>query len=63
MAGTKAGGEKAAAPNKLRYGTSFYTTIGRKGGKISTGGGFTSESARIAGAKGGRAPRVTKGKE
>jgi general stress protein YciG len=59
MAGTKAGGEKAAATNKQRYGLSFYRVIGRKGGATSRGGGFAvnRELAREAGAKGGKASR------
>lgn len=32
MAGTKDGGEKAAAANKAKYGSDFYTMLGRKGG-------------------------------
>ena len=32
MAGTKAGGLKAAATNKSKYGKEFYARIGRKGG-------------------------------
>lgn len=57
MAGTKLGGKKAAAANKIKYGADFYQRIGRKGGSRVTGkGGFASnpELARTAGAKGGR---------
>lgn len=56
MAGTKAGGRKAAATNKNKYGTDFYAKIGRKGGQNGHTGGFAAnrELARIAGAKGGR---------
>lgn len=56
MAGTKAGGLKAAATNKNKYGDNFYRDIGRKGGRASNTGGFAAnpELARIAGAKGGR---------
>lgn len=59
MAGTQAGGRKAAATNKMRYGLTFYTQIGRKGGKISRGGGFAvnRELASEAGRKGGMASR------
>lgn len=32
MAGTKAGGLKAAATNKAKYGEGFYARIGRMGG-------------------------------
>lgn len=57
MAGTKAGGRKAAATNKLKYGDGFYARIGKKGGQNGHTGGFAKnpELARIAGAKGGRA--------
>lgn len=57
MSGTKAGGLKAAATNKLRNGDDFYARIGAKGGSRSTptgGFGADHERARIAGAKGGR---------
>ena len=56
MAGTKAGGLKAAATNKAKYGDEFYARIGRKGGQRGTTGGFYAnrELARIAGAKGGK---------
>lgn len=59
MAGTKAGGMKAAAANKARHGEDFYRNIGRKGGKMGNTGGFAAnrELARIAGAKGGRISR------
>lgn len=69
MVGTLAGGKKAAATNKARYGDNFYRNIGRKGGKVlGTAGGFASnivgkdgltghERARIAGAKGGSISR------
>ena len=56
MAGTKAGGMKAAATNKARYGAEFYSRIGQKGGHNGHTGGFAANPAlaRIAGAKGGR---------
>lgn len=59
MAGTPAGGRKAAATNKYRYGFNFYKQIGRKGGKISRGGGFqmNRDLAVEAGRKGGKASR------
>lgn len=61
MAGTKAGGKKAAAAN-LAKDPLFYARIGQKGGKNGHTGGFASnpELARIAGAKGGRISRPTK---
>lgn len=56
MAGTKAGGLKAAQTIKIKYSHDFYAEIGRKGGRNGHTGGFYSnpELARIAGAKGGR---------
>lgn len=62
MAGTKAGGQKAAATNKAKYGSEFYAKIGATGGKKGRTGGFYAnrELARIAGAKGGRISRRTK---
>lgn len=59
MAGTKAGGLKAAATNKALYGDDWYSKIGREGGKKGRTGGFfvNRELARIAGQKGGRISR------
>lgn len=59
MAGTKAGGTKAAATNKAKHGADFYARIGAIGGKKGRTGGFAAnpELARIAGAKGGRISR------
>ncbi len=61
MAGTKAGGLKAAAKNKAKD-PNFYARIGAKGGKNGVTGGFAAnpELARIAGAKGGRISRRRK---
>ena len=61
MAGTREGGERAAATNKKLYGDDFYTQIGRKGGRISRGGGFAMdrELAAAAGRKGGQKSRRT----
>ncbi len=55
MAGTRAGGLKAAATNKAKYGNSFYAKIGKIGGQNGNTGGFynNSEKAREAGRKGG----------
>jgi general stress protein YciG len=59
MAGTKAGGTKAAATNKAKYGSAFYAMIGAKGGKKTGMKGFAlnRELARAAGAKGGKISR------
>lgn len=65
MSGTKEGGAKAAAQNKLKYGKDFYKKIGSKGGKLGVTGGFASdkvgadglsgrERAKVAGSKGGQ---------
>ncbi len=56
MAGTKTGGQKAAATNLERHGKDFYREIGAKGGRNGHTGGFYAnpELARIAGAIGGR---------
>jgi uncharacterized protein len=61
MAGTKAGGQKAAARN-LAKDPNFYAKIGAKGGRNGNTGGFAAnpELARIAGAKGGRISRRRK---
>lgn len=59
MSGTKAGGAKAAATNKAKYGEGFYARIGKMGGQKGHTGGFAAnpELARTAGAKGGRISR------
>lgn len=64
MAGTKAGGRKAAVTNKLKYGDNFYANIGRRGGRNGHTGGFAAnpELARIAGAIGGRKSKRGKAK-
>lgn len=58
MAGTKEGGEKAAAANKAKHGSDFYAMIGRKGGsaKHKTPRWFEAhpELAKKAGAIGGK---------
>lgn len=43
MAGTKAGGQAAAATNKKKYGTDFYAHIGKIGGHNGRSGGFASQ--------------------
>lgn len=65
MAGTKQGGQKAAATNKTRHGKDFYAKIGAKGGKLGRTGGFYAnrELARVAGAKGGRISRRRKAED
>ena len=64
MAGTKAGGLKAAATNIERHGKDFYKEVGRKGGKAGNTGGFAAnpELAKIAGRKGGLISRRGKAK-
>lgn len=64
MAGTKLGGQKAAAKN-LAKDPEFYRKIGSKGGRNGRTGGFAAnpDLARIAGAKGGRISRRSKMKE
>ena len=63
MAGSKLGGQKAAATNLERHGKDFYREIGAKGGRNGHTGGFASnpELAKIAGAKGGRISKRTAG--
>lgn len=65
MAGTKAGGMKAAATNKAKYGEGFYARIGAKGGRNGHTGGFAAdrELARVAGRKGGLKSRRGPAKE
>lgn len=60
MAGTKAGGAKAAATNKAKYGKDFYVKIGKIGGKNGNTGGFAANPAlaREAGRKGGPAKKI-----
>ena len=61
MAGTIAGGKKAAAKN-LAKDPNFYAKIGAKGGRNGRTGGFAAnpELARIAGRKGGQISRRRK---
>lgn len=67
MPGTKAGGLKAAATNKDKYGQEFYKHIGARGGAASGTGGFAYFKAignikkiQEAGRKGGRISRIKK---
>lgn len=59
MAGTTAGGKKAAATNRLKYGHKFYSEIGKIGGRNGHTGGFAAdpELAKIAGKLGGQKSR------
>lgn len=61
MAGTKAGGQKAAAKN-LAKNPNFYAEIGKKGGQNGTTGGFAANPAlaREAGRLGGTISRRKK---
>jgi general stress protein YciG len=65
MAGTNAGGAKAAQTNKAKYGKDFYARIGAMGGKLGTTGGFYAnrDLARKAGQMGGRVSRRGKSKK
>lgn len=63
MPGTKAGGKKAAATNKARYGDDWYKKIGAAGGRSSNTGGFAAMprwKVVEAGRKGGRVSKRTK---
>jgi len=42
MAGTARGGRLAAEKNKRKYGSDFYSKIGRKGGQRGHTGGFAA---------------------
>ena len=61
MAGTVAGGKKAAAKN-LQNNPNFYRDIGRIGGRNGNTGGFAAnpQLARIAGSKGGESAAAGK---
>ena len=65
MAGTKAGGRKAAETNRLKHGSDFYARIGREGGKNGHTGGFAAnpQLASIAGQKGGKISKRGKAKK
>lgn len=57
MPGTIAGGRRAAATNKAKYGEDYYKNIGKKGGSVrrpeTRWWNRHPEMARAAGAKGG----------
>ena len=55
MSGTKAGGKKAAATVKKKYGKDFYKNIGAEGGRNGHTGGFARNPAlaKLAGKRGG----------
>lgn len=59
MSGTKAGGLKAAATNRKKYGKDFYKINGAKGGRNGHTGGFASNPALaiVAGKRGGENSR------
>lgn len=61
MAGTSAGGKKAAEKNRAKN-PNFYAEIGRKGGQMGHTGGFAANPAlaREAGRRGGLKSRRTK---
>jgi len=70
MAGTIAGGIKAAATNKAYHGEDFYKRIGAQGGAASGTGGFYAfkqrgDLAKVqeAGRKGGRISKRPKGRK
>jgi hypothetical protein len=68
MAGTKAGGQAAAATNKAKYGDDFYAKIGAVGGRLGTTGGFAAgeagrRRARVYGHFGGKKSRRGPGKD
>ena len=59
MSGTKAGGQKTAETNKLKYGNDYYRRIGKIGGSRRVVKGFATnpELASRAGKIGGRISR------
>lgn len=61
MAGTLAGGKKAAATNKAQHGANFYKRIGALGGSAPSnkpkGFALNPQLASIAGTKGGKISR------
>lgn len=65
MSGTKAGGMKAAATFKAKYGEDYYKRNGAKGGRNGHTGGFYANHglAVEAGRKGGTISRRGKAKK
>lgn len=66
MAGSIAGGLRAAETNKAKNGEDFYKRIGSMGGKAKNpnkGFGSDRERARLAGTKGGYISRRPKKNE
>lgn len=63
MAGTVAGGKRAAQTNKERYGEDFYKLQGSRGGRATGKKGFAinPELARKAGSVGGKKSKRTAG--
>lgn len=63
MAGTPAGGKKAAVTNRQKQGADFYARIGKKGGAVPTtkpkGFAANPQLASTAGKKGGTKSRRT----
>lgn len=64
MPGSKIGGAKACATNKIKYGEDFYARIGAIGGKNGNTGGFAymkthgqEDKIRDAGRRGGQKSR------
>lgn len=73
MAGTKAGGKRAAQTNKTKYGSDFYAKIGAIVGRNGNTGGFATRTpctcdvldfayikSECAGTIGGRISKRTK---
>jgi len=52
MAGTKAGGLKAASTNKRKFGPDFYRIVGAEGGKAGHSGGFATDKVGADGLTG-----------
>lgn len=57
MGGNKTGGLKAAQTLKQQKGPDWFQRIGKLGGTVSRGGGFTKETASVYGRIGGSISR------